>query len=205
MFRKGASATENSLISLGRSLIVENNYGYDLVKFNDTIPGVPELGGDRNLVSEPGISRIDIKPDGSGCRKVWTNTTVRAPSVVPKGDAKNGLIYTFENVSDPAGADPWYWTALDYRTGQGGVQAARRRRRPVQQPLRGDRHRAQRDGRDDRVRRRRRRPDGAARSIGGLVKRPFGTPRPRGGSPAGLVLLALNRETNPAASGNPAG
>ncbi len=118
MFRKGASATENSLISLGRSLIVENNYGYDLAKFNDTIPGVPELGGDRNLVSEPGISRIDIKPDGSGCRKLWTNTTVRAPSVVPKGDARNGLIYTFENVSDPAGADPWYWTALDYRTGK---------------------------------------------------------------------------------------
>ena len=28
VFGKGASATENSLITAGRSLIVENNYGY---------------------------------------------------------------------------------------------------------------------------------------------------------------------------------
>src|SRR4029434_11295114 len=28
VFRKGASATENSLLGSGRSLIVENNYGY---------------------------------------------------------------------------------------------------------------------------------------------------------------------------------
>ena len=39
MFRKGASADENSLISMGRSLIAENNYGYDLTKFNDVIAG----------------------------------------------------------------------------------------------------------------------------------------------------------------------
>ena len=30
VFKKGASADENSLISMGRSLIVENNYGYVL-------------------------------------------------------------------------------------------------------------------------------------------------------------------------------
>ena len=45
-------------------------------------------------------------------------TSVRAPSVVSKGDAANGLIYTFENVKDPSGADPWYWTAIDERTGK---------------------------------------------------------------------------------------
>jgi hypothetical protein len=44
---------------------------------------------------------------------------VRAPSVVPKGDAKQGVIYTFQNIKDPgAASDPWYWTALDARTGK---------------------------------------------------------------------------------------
>jgi hypothetical protein len=124
VFKKGASDTENSLISMGRSLYAENNYGYDLAKFNDQIPGpggvaVP-LGGDRAAVSEPGFARVDIARNGRSCHKAWENDTVRAPSVVPKGDAKTGLIYTFENVKDPTtpDADPWYWTALDARSGK---------------------------------------------------------------------------------------
>lgn len=120
VFTKGASDTENSLISLGRSLIVENNYGYDLQKFNDIIAGGIALGGDPALVSSPGMARIDINAKGTGCRKVWTNHTVRAASVVSKGDATNGLVYTFENVADPVEpkSDPWYWTAVDYDTGK---------------------------------------------------------------------------------------
>jgi len=120
VFRPGASATENSLISLGRSLIVENNYGYDLVKFNDVIAGGTPVGGDPALVSEPGIARVDIAKNGKRCRVVWTNGTVRAPSVVAKGDARNGLIYTYENVADQGAptSDPWYWSALDYDTGR---------------------------------------------------------------------------------------
>ena len=120
VFEKGASATENSLISMGRSLVVENNYGYDLQAFNDVIAGGIPLGGDPAKVSSPGIARIDIDKDGKGCREVWTNHKVRAASVVPKGDAKNGLIYAFENVKDAEQpkSDPWYWTALDYDTGK---------------------------------------------------------------------------------------
>jgi hypothetical protein len=72
--------------------------------------------GSADLVSEPGMARIDIDRDGNGCRKVWTNTSVRPPSAVSKGDTANGLIYTYENVRDPSGADPWYWTAVDYRS-----------------------------------------------------------------------------------------
>ena len=55
------------------------------------------------MVSSPGIARIDINQDGTGCRKVWTNNKVRAASVVPRATARNGLIYTFENVKDAAG------------------------------------------------------------------------------------------------------
>jgi hypothetical protein len=119
VFAKGKSDTENSLISMGRSLFVENNYGYDIQKFNDQIAGGVQIGGDREAVSEPGFARVDILGNGSKCRKVWENRTVRAPSVVPKGDAKQGVIYTFQNIKDPgAASDPWYWTALDARTGK---------------------------------------------------------------------------------------
>ncbi len=120
VFQSGASATENSLISMGRSLVVENNYGYDLLRFNDILAGGQLIGGDPALVSEPGIARVEINKRGTRCRRVWTNTSVRAASVVAKGDAVNGLIYTYENVYD-AGAptsDPWFWTALDFDTGK---------------------------------------------------------------------------------------
>lgn len=118
VFREGASATENSLIAMGSSLFVENNSGYDIYKFNDVASGGIQIGGDPAAVSEPGFARIDVT--AKGCRKVWENHTVRAASVVPKGDARNGLIYTYENVSDPGepDADPWYWTALSARTGK---------------------------------------------------------------------------------------
>jgi hypothetical protein len=118
IFSRGASSDENSLIAMGQSLIAENNSGYDLVTWNDQLGDGTQIGGDLSLVSQPGMARTDIAKDGSGCRKVWTNTSVRPPSVVSKGDTANGLIYTYENLSDPSGADPWYWTAVDYRTGK---------------------------------------------------------------------------------------
>lgn len=108
VFRKGASATENTLIGTGRSLIVENNYGY-----TDIFP----LGGP-SAVTEPGFSRIDIKKNGRGCRKVWTNHEVRGASAVPKLSTKTGLIYTYTRPPDPSGAQGYYWTAIDYRTGK---------------------------------------------------------------------------------------
>jgi hypothetical protein len=120
VFEAGASADENSLISMGPSLIVENNYGYDLARWNDELPGGIKLGGNLGLVSAPGMNRIDIAPNGSGCRIVWRNNTIRTPSAVAKGDTANGLIYTYDKVKDPGqpGAGVWYWTALDYRSGK---------------------------------------------------------------------------------------
>ena len=120
VFRKGASADENSLISMGRSLIVENNYGYVLQKFNDVIAGGIKIGGNLGLLSSPGMDRIDIAANGSGCRIVWRNNQIRTPSAVAKGDTANGLIYTFQKIRDPGspGAGVWYWTAVDYRTGR---------------------------------------------------------------------------------------
>ncbi|MBH0778605.1 NHL repeat-containing protein [Nocardia bovistercoris] len=104
VFARGASATENSLIGAGNALIVENNYGY-------TGPRSTLLGA----TTTPGFARVDIDPDGAGCTRVWAEDTEAAPSVVPKLSLATGLIYTFTKGAEPT--DPWYWTALDFRTG----------------------------------------------------------------------------------------
>ena len=107
VFDAGASATENSLIGAGASMIVENNYGY---KIATTMNGA---------VTTPGFTRIDIDADGNGCHVVWTNTTEAAPSVVPKVSLSNGLVYTYTKDADPVNttADAWFWTAIDFQTG----------------------------------------------------------------------------------------
>jgi hypothetical protein len=105
VFHKGASDTENSLIVAGRSIVVENNYGYVLAQ---TVNG---------KLTEPGLARVDVKRNGRGCRLKWWNRTERAPSVVPKLSLATGLVYTY--TKDPDGSrDSWYWTALDFRTGR---------------------------------------------------------------------------------------
>ncbi len=107
VFKKGASATENSLITAGRSVMVENNYGYQ-----------DPLGPNAGALTEPGFARVDVNKNGTGCKKVWTNHDVRAPTVVPKIADKSGLIYTYTRPPDPSGAQGWYWTAIKYKNGK---------------------------------------------------------------------------------------
>ena len=102
IFARGQSADENSLISVGRSMVAENNYGYS---------SPTSLTG---TVTTPGFVRVDINPNGNGCHTVWVNTTESAPTVVSKLALANGLIYTY--TTDTNG--DWYWTALDFRTGR---------------------------------------------------------------------------------------
>ena len=52
-------------------------------------------------LTEPGFVRVDIKPNGNGCRTVWRNTDARAPSVVPKMSTKTGLIYAYTRDAGP--------------------------------------------------------------------------------------------------------
>jgi hypothetical protein len=107
VFGRTTGATENSLIGANRSLIVENNYGYQ-----------DPFGTQAGALTTPGFARVDIRADGSGCRKVWTNTTDRAPTVVPKLSLATGLVYAYTRPPDSSGAQPWYWTALSFRTGK---------------------------------------------------------------------------------------
>ncbi len=108
VFDQGASATENSLITNGRSLYVENNYGYQ-----------DPFGPNSGALTTTGFARVDVNRGGRGCRKVWTNTTERAPSVVPKLSTRTGLIYTYTRDPDPLPLrQPYFWTAISARTGQ---------------------------------------------------------------------------------------
>ncbi|HEY7629771.1 MAG TPA: hypothetical protein VH817_03675 [Thermoleophilaceae bacterium] len=107
VFGKGASATENSLLGSGRSLIVENNYGYQ-------DPFGPMAG----TITKPGFARVDISRNREACRVAWTNRTERAPTVVPKLSTKTQLIYAYTQDPDGTGGQVWSWVALSARTGK---------------------------------------------------------------------------------------
>ncbi|NLU66162.1 hypothetical protein [Streptomyces sp. HNM0574] len=106
VFGPGASTTDNSLIGWGDSLVVENNYGYEnpsSLLLGKTVPG--------------GVTRIDVRPDGSGCDTVWQSDE-KAPSSVAKLSTGNGLLYFYTKEPSRKGIDAWYLTAVDFRTGQ---------------------------------------------------------------------------------------
>src|ERR1017187_4201986 len=74
VFAKSASASENLLIGSGRSLSVENNYGYQ-------DPFGPHTGA----ITRPGFARADINKHVNGCGLMWTNHTESGPPAwVPK-------------------------------------------------------------------------------------------------------------------------
>lgn len=103
VFGRGASATENSLVAAGRSVIVENNDGYD---------GVPATMFGRSTT--PGIARVRF---GRRCGVAWTNRSV-APTSVPKASLASGLVYAYTKPPREDGIDAWYVTAIDIRTGR---------------------------------------------------------------------------------------
>ncbi len=106
VFEPELSVTDNSFVGYGDSIIVENNFGYD------------GPFGDRTL-SQPGILRIDVAPDRSGCEVVWQSDE-RSPTTVPKLSLGNGLIYfyTFEIPQEHSSWEAWYLMALDFETGE---------------------------------------------------------------------------------------
>jgi len=105
VFAAGASATENSLAYAGgRSVIVENNYGYAGVQ--STMLG---------MTTSPGVAKVDLADDGS-CRVAWTSP-VSAPTSVPKVSLGNGLLYVYSKPASVLLDDSWYFTAIDVRTG----------------------------------------------------------------------------------------
>ena len=92
VFAKGASATDQSLIGTGRSLVVENNYGY-------SGPAADRRAARRpRRASSASTSTPAAAATRSGARPE------RAPSVVPKLSARNGLVYTYTKDPQPSTA-----------------------------------------------------------------------------------------------------
>jgi hypothetical protein len=104
VFPAGKGSTDNSLIGTAKSLVVENNYGYT---------GPTSLFGG---ATEPGVARIDLGAAG-GCHIAWMSNE-RSPTLVPKLSLENGLVYVYTKDPDPTLGDPFYLTALDFRTGR---------------------------------------------------------------------------------------
>jgi hypothetical protein len=125
VFAAGKGSTDNSLIAIGNSLIVENNYGYTgpVAAPSANPPPSPSRA---TPTTEPGVTRIDVDYGSGGCHAAWTNSTVRVPTSVSKASAAAGLVYVYSHPaadevryrsSHPGDEDPWYLTALDLRTG----------------------------------------------------------------------------------------
>jgi hypothetical protein len=107
LFDDGASATDNSFIGIGRSLVIENNAGYDIfptMMFGKTAHG--------------GVARVDLDEDGEGCRVVWESNEI-SQTTVAKLSLGNGLVYLYTKLRDaPWWTDAYYLTAVDFRTGE---------------------------------------------------------------------------------------
>jgi len=103
VFRAGASASDNSLVSLGDAVVVENNYGYSSPL--STLLGRSTTGG---------LARVDVT-DGR-CTVAWTSDEI-APTSVAKVSLATGLVYAYTKRRSAWGAAAWYLTAIDARTG----------------------------------------------------------------------------------------
>ncbi|MEY3162607.1 MAG: hypothetical protein RIT25_2601 [Planctomycetota bacterium] len=106
VFQPGASSNENSLVATDSSIVVENNFGY---RFPSTTT--------HGKTTKSGLARIDLDAEGRG-RVVWSNESISIPSVVTKLSLGTGLIHTYTKPRGPANTDAWYFTAVDFHTGE---------------------------------------------------------------------------------------
>ena len=110
VFDVDASATDNSMIGWGSSIIMENNAGFKSAHQQTDWSAV-----------RGGVVRVDVRTDESGCDVVWTSP-LKAPSVVAKLSAASGIayFYSFDLVTGPDGkqTQDWAIVGLDFRTGR---------------------------------------------------------------------------------------
>lgn len=110
--------SENSPVGAGRSVFVAGTYGYPY-------PAVPEGAGDSVPTSADfagGLSRVDVRADGTGCSLIWDNALRSA--AVPKLSTADGFLHTV--VRDPlipgtkgtSLLDPFRYVQIDPANGQ---------------------------------------------------------------------------------------
>ena len=105
LFESGKSATENSLMVYGDAMVVQNDYGH--------------VYSGNALETSPGITRVDVREDRSGCDVVWYNESMLSQSL-PRLSTTTGLLYfyTFKKQQPDDLFGGWYLTAVDFDTGE---------------------------------------------------------------------------------------
>jgi hypothetical protein len=105
LFEEGRSATENSLMVYGNAMVVQNDYGH--------------VFEGNALATSPGVMRVDVREDRSGCDVVWYNDEMISQSL-PRLSTATGLLYfyTFVKQEPDDFFGGWYLTAVDFDTGQ---------------------------------------------------------------------------------------
>ncbi|KXH34355.1 hypothetical protein CSIM01_00266 [Colletotrichum simmondsii] len=120
LFEPGASANENAMVGYfdgsTYSVIVNNNYGAP--ELQDLGEGA-DINGEFNDLAPlaPGITRVEITTEGT-CEVRWA-LAIRSTSVLSLSTA-NGLVYSYTQDEELAGQGlyVWYFTAIDFRTGE---------------------------------------------------------------------------------------
>ncbi|OKI19515.1 hypothetical protein [Streptomyces sp. CB03911] len=117
VLRSGGSGSENSPVAVGNAVFVASTYGYPYPKLpEDAGPSVPASDTFRG-----GLSRVDVRADGSGCDLVW-DTKVRS-AAVPRLSTADGLIHTvlrnpvIPGTDATSVLDPYYYAEVDPATG----------------------------------------------------------------------------------------
>jgi hypothetical protein len=106
LFDPGASANENSVVATGRSIIAQNWYGAPDSILSDDHRGIV-----------PGLMRIDVREDQTGCDVVWYTRELATPATIKLSTA-TGLIYGVMMDRDTAGVNVYNAHAIDFRTGR---------------------------------------------------------------------------------------
>ncbi|MGI9278068.1 MAG: hypothetical protein ACR2PX_00300 [Endozoicomonas sp.] len=104
IFKPGKSATENSLLVHGNAIVVQNDYGH--------------VYSGNALETSPGVTRIDVREDRSGCDVAWESELLSQS--LPRLSTATGLLYfyTFKKQNEEDRLGGWYLTALDFATGE---------------------------------------------------------------------------------------
>jgi hypothetical protein len=111
----GGSGSENSPIGAGDSVYIASTYGdpYPTQQSDTSVPASADFAG--------GLSRVDVRPGGSGCTLKW-DTTGRS-AAVPRLSLGDGLIHTILREQVIPGTnttsilDPYYYAEIDPGTG----------------------------------------------------------------------------------------
>ena len=118
LFTPGESAVSAGLIGLSsgpvNSVIVANGWN---APGPVAVAGADDPANSMNAMG-PGLTRVDVAADGSGCTVSWT-TPIRMKTA-PVLSSATGLIYGYSQDEQRAatGSYIWYFVAIDYRTGR---------------------------------------------------------------------------------------